>query len=913
MITTRVKVVNVLLQIVVFQFFFQGCSSNKPILIDVRPVSLTESKDKINFNVVFAYADDLEQFSFYHKSWPTVKGSESVYIDKLLYDSDIQKERRPYRYPCETSTKVAKVGNILRRNAEAVFKSIFNNATTLHIPGDDHFTGLIIDRQQYKEIVPPNTVGIIKLRSPEVRFYVEFKKPPGTFDQPNEIAELTAEWVLEDLEGNEIWSGKIVGSGLNYPGVKLTYSFKSLIQEPFQPAVDEHFRNLARAIETSPEIRLFESCLQINRDRLLADPSSAHDILNRIENTQERRRVANKLVYLAIEKDSVALLKELLSTTFTDVNLADKYYQRLLIHLAVQKNNFEAVKLLIANHSAVDIADNSGFTPLHYAASSGHTQIADLLIQNGVDVNARNADGQTPFMLAVANGHKRDWQLLLDGGANPHAINEEDVLWTAELYNEIGLHFAEKNDKSKSTEAFKTAADYFEKASKLYNRVSKKAETKAFFKDLFEITLLTVHAWGSQWQAQQRAKQYAEFKALNDAREMGLSQTQTLTLIRDYKSNALNSDVTLAAGNSTLPSNRFRTADPKRIAKYYSQLAEICHNSSNEVQSILKCYEERGAQFKECIPDDVRVPRKSSKDSELVQAAKDGNVQTVQSLISKSGSVDAKDENGAPAIVWAANNGHTDVVKLLLKNGADIIATLNDGRTALWQASNNGHTSVVKILLEKGADVNSARASNNVTALFQASWKGHTDVVRLLLDKGADLGVRGTTDGVTALWIASQEGHVDVVRLLLDKGADVNVKRNSDGVTALWQASNNGHVDVVKILIENGADVDVKRLEDGVTALWQASWKGYVQIVKLLLDKGADVHVERTTNGFTALSVASHGGHTEIVDMLLAKGADVNATNNAGRTPLDLAEENGHREVVALLKQQGAKRSQDLE
>ncbi|HUU16338.1 MAG TPA: ankyrin repeat domain-containing protein [Sedimentisphaerales bacterium] len=599
MITKRVKVINVFLLIVVFQFFFQGCSSNKPIPINVRPVSITESKDKINFNIVFAHADDLEEFSFNFKWNMSVKNYENVFVDKMLYDDDIQKERS-YRYACDTAVKVAAVGNILRRNAETVFINIFNNATTLHIPGDDHFTGLIVDRQPYKEIVPPNTFGIIKLRSPEVRYYLEFKKPPGLVDKPNILTELTTEWVLEDLEGNEVWSDTIVGSGLYDHGI--WDSFKTLIHNSFQPAADDHFKNLARAIEKSPEIRLYEACLQIDRDRLLAVPSSLHEILNNIQNNQERRQIANKLVYLAIEKDNVALLNELLSTSFIDVNQTDKYYQRLPIHLAVQKNNFEATKLLIANQSAVDVADSFGFTPLHYAVSNGHTIITDLLIQNGADVNVKNAEGQTPFILAVTNDHQNDWQLLLDNGVNPHAINEEDLLWTAELYNRIGLYLGEKGDKSKSTETLRIASDYFEKASKLYNRVSNKAETEAFLKDLFEFSLLVVHAWGSQWQAQQSAKQYAELKALSDAREMDLSQTQTLTLIHNYKSSALNSVATSTAGSMPMSTNVAKTTNKRDIANYYSQLSEICHEASNEIQTILECYEESGEQFKECIP-----------------------------------------------------------------------------------------------------------------------------------------------------------------------------------------------------------------------------------------------------------------------------------------------------------------------
>jgi hypothetical protein len=541
----------------------------------------------------------VEDFVFNYKFWGPDAGAESVYVDRLLYHSSDVRHDRPYRYACNTVLQSASAGSVLRRNAEAVFGCVFDHATSLHIPGDDHFSGVVIDRQPYKEIVPPGTVGIMKLRSPEVRFYVEFEKPPGNFDKPVLIAELTAEWLLEDLDGHEVWRGVVAGSGVYDYGI--WDGFKKLIQRPFQPAVDDHFGNLACTLESSPEIRLYEACVRMDRGGLLSDPSSVHEVLGGIQDPQETRRIANKLVYLAIEKSSADLLKELLSTSLVDVNQQDKYYQRLPIHLAVQKGNLDAVKLLIASHSAVDAADSSGSTPLHYAASKGYTQITDLLIQNGADVNAKDADGETPFMLAARNDHRDDWQLLLDHGANAYAINE-DLLWTADFYNTVGLYYAEKGKRGESAEALSTASDYYEKASSLYTRVSKKAEIDAFIKGVFEMTMLTVHAWGSQWQAQQRAKQYAELRALNDASEMGLSQTQTLALIRDYKSRALNSDATLAVGRSTPPSTMSRPTKADRVAQYYSQLSDLCRNAAIEVKGILECYEQKGANFKECIP-----------------------------------------------------------------------------------------------------------------------------------------------------------------------------------------------------------------------------------------------------------------------------------------------------------------------
>ena len=68
--------------------------------------------------------------------------------------------------------------------------------------------------------------------------------------------------------------------------------------------------------------------------------------------------------------------------------------------------------------------------------------------------------------------------------------------------------------------------------------------------------------------------------------------------------------------------------------------------------------------------------------------------------------------------MMASQQGHLDVVQALLAKGADVNAKDNDGATALMLASQNGHLDVVQALLAKGADVN-AKANDGVTALIR--------------------------------------------------------------------------------------------------------------------------------------------------------------------------------------------------
>ena len=338
----------------------------------------------------------------------------------------------------------------------------------------------------------------------------------------------------------------------------------------------------------------------------------------------------------------------------------------------------------------------------------------------------------------------------------------------------------------------------------------------------------------------------------------------------------------------------------------------------------------------------VQPARKDSEDknAQLLQAAKDGNLQSAQTALGNGADINTKNKDGFTAMSISAEKGHAKIVKLLLEKGADVNVRDKYGTTALsmasqanhteivvlllqngasvnvkdtvnglsplWVASQNGHAQVVKLLLEKGADVNVKRTGAGTTALWMAAQEGRTEVVKLLLEKGADIEVKDNTNGITALWKAAQNGYAEICTLLLEKNADINTK-DPDGATALSIAVQNGHTDVVKVLLGKNADVNAKDKVHGMTPIYMAVQSGSEEIIRLLLDKGADVNVRITDTGTSPLMIAAYKGRTEVVKLLLEKGADVNAKEKSGGTALDAAKEGGHTDIVQLLKKAGAK------
>ena len=68
------------------------------------------------------------------------------------------------------------------------------------------------------------------------------------------------------------------------------------------------------------------------------------------------------------------------------------------------------------NPDHINVKDQSGLTPLHWAVLGGHKAGADFLISKGADVNSTNAMGMSLLHQAVIFGRGDMAELLMHGG-----------------------------------------------------------------------------------------------------------------------------------------------------------------------------------------------------------------------------------------------------------------------------------------------------------------------------------------------------------------------------------------------------------------------------------------------------------------------------------------------------------------
>ena len=224
----------------------------------------------------------------------------------------------------------------------------------------------------------------------------------------------------------------------------------------------------------------------------------------------------------------------------------------------------------------------------------------------------------------------------------------------------------------------------------------------------------------------------------------------------------------------------------------------------------------------------------------LVEAARNGDVATVRSLLASGVDPDTTASDGSTAVHWAAHRNHLEILDVLLSAGASPDVLSRYDVAPLTLAAQNGNAELMERLLDAGASPDTV-SEEGQTALMTASRNGSLDAVRVLLRRGAKVNLAESFRGQTALMFAAGEGNMDAVDLLREFGADLRA-RSKGGYTALLFAVRNNRYETVKYLLEHGADPN-DAIPDGTAALSMAILNADFDLAALLLDAGADPNV----------------------------------------------------------------------
>jgi len=187
----------------------------------------------------------------------------------------------------------------------------------------------------------------------------------------------------------------------------------------------------------------------------------------------------------------------------------------------------------------------------------------------------------------------------------------------------------------------------------------------------------------------------------------------------------------------------------------------------------------------------------------LHQAAWQGDLPKLKTLIASGANLDARDARGRTPLHVATHARQREAIKLLAKAGANLDVLEDDRYDAVTIASVADDPTTLALLLSLGANPGQVTSRYDGTALIAAAHLGNDEVVRRLILAGAPL------DHVNNLhWTAVIEAivlgdggprHQRTLAALIDAGANLKLT-DRQGNTPLQLASARGYTAMVKLL-----------------------------------------------------------------------------------------------------------------
>ena len=191
------------------------------------------------------------------------------------------------------------------------------------------------------------------------------------------------------------------------------------------------------------------------------------------------------------------------------------------------------------------------------------------------------------------------------------------------------------------------------------------------------------------------------------------------------------------------------------------------------------------------------------------------------------------------ALFEAAKQGDLETVKTLVEQGMEVNALISLGANAafvayqslLGAAADSGNVQLVRYLIERGADVNLNPPEGGRLGhpLFFAIQNNDVTMMQVLLENGASTAAkRAAVFNITKseMWIRSAGEHVDksaALKALIQAGAEFD-QEDGLGRTPIVYARWRGHKDYADILLQAGAREAPTELLVGEFLNSQATW-----------------------------------------------------------------------------------------
>nr|ADD82932.1 transient receptor potential cation channel subfamily A member 1 [Corallus hortulanus] len=499
------------------------------------------------------------------------------------------------------------------------------------------------------------------------------------------------------------------------------------------------------------------------------------------------------------------------------------------LHWATKKQQIESVKLLLRKGANPNVANANMMTPFHWVVQYHFNDLVKIFLENSLtDVNLGGEGGNTPILLACYKDNPEALKLLIEKGGDICKANNTGCMAVhaaatsgAKLCMEIVIRRGEDLGYTRESHINFTTTG---KSSPLHLAVQSR--------DLEMIKMCI------EYGAQIDLKQNDNCTALHFAATQGATDILKL-MMSTYEGDE--SIVNAADGNKETMLHRAALFDHCEMAEYLIS---------------------KGAKI-DCVDHEGRTP--------LLLGTACGSWKIVNLLLSKGANLELKDHLGRNVLHLAVLHPgglqrlNEEILKLTcIRN----LATEEDheGCTPLHYASRQGVPLTINTLLSMNVSVY-CKSRDKKSPLHFAASNGRLNTCCLLLEAMKDTRLlnEGDKKGMTPLHLAAENGHEKIAQFLLKKGA--LFLSDNKGWTALHHAAFGGYSRTMQAVLDTNVKATDNVDEDGNTALHLAAREGHAKAVKLLLDEGAKILLNKVEASF--LHEAIHNGQRDVVTVVI--------------------------------------------
>lgn len=538
-----------------------------------------------------------------------------------------------------------------------------------------------------------------------------------------------------------------------------------------------------------------------------------------------------------------------------------------LLHRAARANDQAFIAQLLKQQHPIDILNNQGETPLHWAVKAEANQAISALLAAGANPQLMTAEQQDALMLAVITNNASTLQMLLESAVKtgkPLALEQQDKDGKSLLHHALATQNLQLLETLLKAGVNPELADNQQRTALLY-------AVEQGHLPLIKMLVQYKASLSAINQQQRTPLLYTIGYYVNEANDNFKQHLAERTTLIDY---LLEQGADLKAvdieGNTAL-----HLGMPfYEIGQHLLSKGADIHPLNNEGESAI---------FKVIA---ANYPERQ------VNAY-------LQTLLDKGLDINARNKYGETLLSKAVRHDKIQVMVYLLEQGADptVAKEFNPEQAGFTlpmyivkrSASTSAKIKLLTLLKDKGADLNAlnTRGENVLFLAAQASPPDY-ELMNWLMTQGVSARIINQQEqSILHLLIASywqlpgnkavqQEKRQQLLATLIQQGLNLNA-RDMNGRSALHYALDN-HLEWVEALLVAGINPNLQSNTEQ-SALYLAlqrfmkSQDQNLNLIKNLLAHKADPN-QRNSQGETCLFLAYRAQNPELIQLLLTHGAN---------------------------------------